>query len=319
MSLTEGSAQTDWESIKQHVKSVARRFQFKQASWRQRTLKSLQRRRNRLIRGHQRGTWLLDRVEQQINNLQQEIAETEALRAGKIWREKGEKDAGFLKRTALTRETQRSVPALRDEVTDSIVSNNKDKSALAGRFYTALYRPDASDASATSWLLAHVPPLLMSTEEERSLLRPFSLDDIQDAARRSPRHSSPGVDGLPYELLSLILAHPDFQPIAISVYNSALLHGVMPPSWQQTCTSLLPKKGDLSRLKNWRPISLINTNAKVFTRLLNSRLTPPVLSHNLAISGGFHARTTHRRPWPSCQSGYGQCPPHLQGGYWSPT
>jgi len=36
--------------------------------------------------------------------------------------------------------------------------------------------------------------------------------------------------------------------------------------------TLLPKKGDLSNLKNWRPISLINTDAKVFTRLLNSRL-----------------------------------------------
>ncbi|KAG1311701.1 hypothetical protein G6F62_014380 [Rhizopus arrhizus] len=38
--------------------------------------------------------------------------------------------------------------------------------------------------------------------------------------------------------------------------------------------TLLPKKGDLTSLKNWRPISLINTDAKVFTRLLNARLMP---------------------------------------------
>jgi len=38
--------------------------------------------------------------------------------------------------------------------------------------------------------------------------------------------------------------------------------------------TLLPKKGNLSSLKNWRPISLINTDAKVFTRLLNARLMP---------------------------------------------
>ncbi|KAG1125721.1 hypothetical protein G6F37_013524 [Rhizopus arrhizus] len=38
--------------------------------------------------------------------------------------------------------------------------------------------------------------------------------------------------------------------------------------------TLLPKKGDLTSLKNWRPISLINTDPKVFTRLLNARLMP---------------------------------------------
>lgn len=34
------------------------------------------------------------------------------------------------------------------------------------------------------------------------------------------------------------------------------------------------KKGDLSDPKNWRPISLINTDAKVFTRIVSSRLIP---------------------------------------------
>jgi hypothetical protein len=44
---------------------------------------------------------------------------------------------------------------------------------------------------------------------------------------------------------------------------------------------LLPKKGDLRDLRNWRPISLINCDAKVFTRLLNARLKP-VLSTRIS-------------------------------------
>lgn len=39
-------------------------------------------------------------------------------------------------------------------------------------------------------------------------------------------------------------------------------------------SSLLPKKGDLTQLKNYRPISLICTDAKTFTLLLNARLMP---------------------------------------------
>lgn len=38
--------------------------------------------------------------------------------------------------------------------------------------------------------------------------------------------------------------------------------------------TLLPNKGDLTDPRNWRSIALINTDAKVFTRLLNARLMP---------------------------------------------
>jgi hypothetical protein len=50
---------------------------------------------------------------------------------------------------------------------------------------------------------------------------------------------------------------------------------------------LLPKKGDLSLLKNWRPISLINTDAKVFTRLMNARLMPYLSARISANQIGF--------------------------------
>lgn len=65
--------------------------------------------------------------------------------------------------------------------------------------------------------------------------------------------------------------HLRCKEIVEKVYNNALKHGIIPKSWQQACIILLPKKGDLSDLSNWRPISLINTDCKMFTRLLNSR------------------------------------------------
>jgi hypothetical protein len=46
-----------------------------------------------------------------------------------------------------------------------------------------------------------------------------------------------------------------------------------PKFWQETSVSLLLKKGDLSDLKNWRPISLINIDGKVFTHILNLCIT----------------------------------------------
>lgn len=85
----------------------------------------------------------------------------------------------------------------------------------------------------------------------------------------------------------MLLSHRSTVKLAVSVYNDALTASVFPPSWQTTCLTLLPKKGDLSDLKNWRPISLINTDAKVFTCLQNARLMPSlskvISSHQLGV------------------------------------
>jgi hypothetical protein len=49
-------------------------------------------------------------------------------------------------------------------------------------------------------------------------------------------------------------------------------------------------KDDLSDLSNWRPISLINTDCKVFTRLLNSRLIGVVSQLTNKFQTGFMPR-----------------------------
>lgn len=95
------------------------------------------------------------------------------------------------------------------------------------------------------------------------------------------------MDGLPYGIMSLFFNHPDISKLAIKVYNDALLKGIFPPSWLSTSTTLLPKKGDLNSLKNWRPIFLINTDTKTFTRLLNHRLMPVFSSRISPNQVGF--------------------------------
>lgn len=103
-------------------------------------------------------------------------------------------------------------------------------------------------------------------------MKEFTIEDLQSASKRAPKQSSPGPDGLPYSTWFLVFKHPRYYDLACKVYNLALQEGIYPSSWQDTCVTLLPKKGDLQSLRNWRPISLINTDAKIFTRLLNVRL-----------------------------------------------
>ncbi|KAF1806390.1 hypothetical protein FB192DRAFT_1264819, partial [Mucor lusitanicus] len=140
----------------------------------------------------------------------------------------------------------------------------------AAIYYGTLYTPDTIDMNAVHELLDAVhESARLSTTASQSLLEPITFDDLCDAFSRAPTTSSPGMDGLPYQLVHLIVTNPACREIALATFNNALRHSDFPPSWLlESCVVLLPKKGPSKLLQNWRPIFLINTDAKVFTRIL---------------------------------------------------
>ncbi|KAK4509114.1 uncharacterized protein ATC70_007464 [Mucor velutinosus] len=272
------SPQVLWDDIKSLTRSLAQKIGRKQAEWRRRQLRQLQSKRNRILRAYKSTAILNNRlptIEKAISALQQEMVEhQQALRSGLRWREKGETSAGFLKALSTHRELQRALPTLKDPSTGTSFASQTEKEQAVHSFYSRLYTPTTVNQRDIQFFTNMIPAShRLSDDSHESLCTPFTLDDILDGLSRSPTQSSPGIDGLPYQILRLLFKHPSTASIGIRVFNDALLHGTFPASWSQTSLVLLPKKGDLSFLKNWRPISLINTtDAMTFTRLLNSRL-----------------------------------------------
>ncbi|CEP08992.1 hypothetical protein, partial, partial [Parasitella parasitica] len=147
--------------------------------------------------------------------------------------------------------------------------------SAAFTFYGKLYSPDPVVPDSINTLCDSIPPTdSIPTDEHIALQSPFTIADLLSGTLRTKLHSSPGVDGLPYAIINVILQHAKAAKLAVKVFNDALTLGIFPASWLKTCMCLLPKSGDLSNLKNWRPLSLICCDAKIFTRLLNSRLMP---------------------------------------------
>ncbi|KAI7873418.1 hypothetical protein K492DRAFT_116604, partial [Lichtheimia hyalospora FSU 10163] len=160
------------------------------------------------------------------------------------------------------------ISSLRHPTNDNICTDTEDLQDAAISFYEKLYTPEDMDFNALNDLLNSSSLPQLSPSDQDDLISEFIIDDLLDGAKRAPKHSSPGPDGLPYSTWYLVFQHPQYQELACRIFNSALQQSVYPPSWQETCVTLLPKKGDLQSLRNWRPISLINTDAKIFTRLL---------------------------------------------------
>ena len=60
--------------------------------------------------------------------------------------------------------------------------------------------------------------------------------------------------------------------IFLSVLTLSLDSGSLPHSFRRAIITLLPKIGDLADISNWWPVSLLNTDYKIFAKLPAGRL-----------------------------------------------
>ena len=86
---------------------------------------------------------------------------------------------------------------------------------------------------------------------------------------------APGDDGLTvgfYKCFWSILA-----PALLRCFDEAIREGCLSTSQKRSVIKLLLKKGkDPLDIKNFRPISLINTDAKIFSKIAANRLRAPM-------------------------------------------
>lgn len=276
------SPELQWDAIKRRTKRIIKQYGRKYVSWQKNTIRFLEKRRNRILRTKPNSATrqqLIIPIDRVLHQLQEELTETQALKAGQFWREQGEKSAGFLKGLHKQRTVQQYMHAIQEPNLDNptfsgtVHTSLDSKKEIIRQFYTHLYTAENVDPSRLHQFLDSVNPhASVESVDNDELIAPITVEEILAQVNRSPRHSSPGNDGLGYPYLKLLFQIESIQQLIITVFNQALQNAVFPPSWQDIRVRLLPKKGDLQLLKNWRPISLINCDAKVFTRLLNNRL-----------------------------------------------
>jgi hypothetical protein len=224
----------------------------------------------------------LPRCEEMLDIFTREKLEGMALRAGVRWQEEGERNTHFFFNSLKQKLRKRHIPGLLDPTTGLLSETPEDMIQTATDFYSWLYTPDPSDQQATDQLLCHLTSITpLQQQDNEGLLAPLDEDTLDRMLKHTPKFRSPGKDGLPFELYPILLAHSDIRALFLSVVNDALAHGLFPTTWLETIMILLFKKGDASLLANWRPLSLINSDAKLFTKLLTNRLRPllPQLIH----------------------------------------
>ncbi len=110
----------------------------------------------------------------------------------------------------------------------------------------------------------------LSNDEKKSLEIPLSIDELDASINKAKLNSAPGIDGISKRFIKEFW---EFLRVPLHGYAMCCFEkGELTSNFRSSKIRLIPKKGDCSKIKNWRPISLLNCFYKIISRAIAERL-----------------------------------------------
>ncbi|KAL3698062.1 hypothetical protein R1sor_012138 [Riccia sorocarpa] len=140
------------------------------------------------------------------------------------------------------------------------------------QFYTNLYHQDAVSAEDTQ-LRKKTLALIdkkVSVQQNEMLIAVSGPLEIMQVVSKLKNDKAPGIDGMTAEFLNELwmMEEKEINEFVLQFWNTDTL------SWKKRIgvIKLIPKSGDRQKLKNWRPLTLLNTGYKLGRRIANTIL-----------------------------------------------
>lgn len=122
----------------------------------------------------------------------------------------------------------------------------------------------------------------LSAEQKQTCEGKISIQECENVLDSFQTNKSPGNDGIPIEFYKRcwnIISQPFLESV-----NESFEKGEMSNSQKQAVITLIEKKGkDRCFIENWRPISLLNVDAKILSKVIATRIKkvlPDIIHHN---------------------------------------
>ena len=209
-------------------------------------------------------------LEIKIKLKQLELREVEALkiRTKAEFVEQGEKSTRYFYSLEKRRQAEKTIKMLTKDNNDTVTDQGNIMKEVHN-FYKELYSSGNIDTHAQDTMFNIDAPTL-SDEARDACEGLLKTEELSSALNQMALNKSPGLDGL----TSNFYKHfwPMIGATLTTVYNHAFEHGELSLTQRRGVIALLFKKHDRSKLKNWRPITLLTTDYKILTKALANRL-----------------------------------------------
>lgn len=270
-----------WEIIKMKIRSFSIQYSAKISKEKKEFKNSLYKRLNEIqpyIDNENDQSALL---KEEYFNLKSELEGIEKhetmgaiIRAKAKWVEDGEKNTKYFMNLEKKNYTNKVISQL--NINGDIITDSNAILKAQYNFYNTLYT-DKIDTSDCNYNLSiesftKTPDLpKLSTEQSQQLDQVFTEKEIHNSLKQLKNNKTPGSDGISVEFLKFFWVYIK-DPLLDSI-NYAFHKKELSTEQKRGIISLIPKK-DKCRffLKNWRPITLLNSDYKIITKLLAIRL-----------------------------------------------
>ena len=264
-----------WDYIKCEIRTTTIEFSIKKAQTNkqhqqelQKTIESLESNLNTTL---DYDKYILCKTE--YDNLIRVNTQGIILRSKAQWIEEGEKNTKFFlnleKRNYNRKYIKKLINNKEQEVIDPVAILEEQKN-----FYKSLYSsqidPEIGFGLQQKFLSSdHIPKL--SLNEQITLDEELTMIELSKSLKNLANNKSPGPDGLTTNFYKCFW--PDIKELLHSCYLYSFKNGELSQDQRTGILNLLPKDGkDLRYLANWRPISLLNTDYKILTKALATRI-----------------------------------------------
>ena len=218
----------------------------------------------------------LENLKNELQILYDEKVEGIITRARVRWHEHGEKNSRYFLNLEKRNNIKKHIRKL--YISGSISTNPLEIMDAQKRFYSKLYsrKPVDLNNEETKAFLENLNIQRLSDELSASCEGNITLQECEGILSSFQTGKTPGNDGIPVEFYKIFWSL--IGKLMTDSFNEAYLKKEMSTSQKQAVITLIEKKGkDRNYLENWRPISLINVDAKIASKIIATRIAKVLL------------------------------------------
>ena len=231
-----------------------------------------------LLKQSDPGNTQLNDLQKQYDDTQSKIAEGARIRSRTKWWEQGEKSTKYFYNLEKSNGKGKAWDKIYDK-DGNIITGHSNIQERQVEFYKDLYtsqdipnQPEfLNDLYNRDMKFFHDPiDKQLSNNSKQMLDSEITKEDVLKALKKMPNNKSPGPDGIAVELYKVYwrLLGDDL----LDVFKAGLEDKCLSYTQYLAAIILLYKKGDRADIRNWRPISLLNLDYKILSKVLAERL-----------------------------------------------